>query len=604
MKSQQATGCRDSEDSDIETPRKRQKRLNSENFGDQRVRVATDLSKMYTFSKNTTNGHAVIDLTASPDRTPPRSAFVQRKGSNAIRPLKIQSQVGSKKLVVKNFRKEQKSSPDQFCDQIWLQLDSALSAIFSGEEPSYSREELYRGVENVCRHDRASILYERLCEKCRVHTTGYLREPLLQEMSAKGTAVLAKTVEMWSTWSDQMVIVRSIFFYLDRSYLLPRSKATTNESPKTSINELAIAQFRNLLLSNREVKERVIQDATDLIDAARRGNSDVYDPILLLKAIDMFHALSIYNKEFEPKMLACSKDFFEKWADVMSRPERIASYARQSHDLIHEETKRCKEMKFDTSTATEITQLLEQILISDCARLLVAADLVFPPLEADDRESLHVLYLLLQRKGLGEWLRPSFESYIASQGSKIVFDEAREQEMVTRLLTFKRKLDAIWEVSFEKHEGLGHSLREAFEGFINKTQKSNMTWGTDNPKPGEMIAKYVDMILKGGSKAIPTANGTELRAAEDEGNEDAMDEDAHISRELDQVLDMFRFVHGKAVFEAFYKRDLARRLLMGRSASADAEKSMLTRLRSGTRIRCPYHAPKLTIFRMWCWLHP
>jgi hypothetical protein len=46
------------------------------------------------------------------------------------------------------------------------------------------------------------------------------------------------------------------------------------------------------------------------------------------------------------------------------------------------------------------------------------------------------------------------------------------------------------------------------------------------------------------------------------------------------VLDLFRFVHGKAVFEAFYKNDLARRLLMGRSASSEAEKSMLARLKN------------------------
>jgi hypothetical protein len=43
-------------------------------------------------------------------------------------------------------------------------------------------------------------------------------------------------------------------------------------------------------------------------------------------------------------------------------------------------------------------------------------------------------------------------------------------------------------------------------------------------------------------------------------------------------LDLFRFIHGKVVFEAFYKKDLARRLLMGRSASADAERSMLSKL--------------------------
>ena len=35
-------------------------------------------------------------------------------------------------------------------------------------------------------------------------------------------------------------------------------------------------------------------------------------------------------------------------------------------------------------------------------------------------------------------------------------------------------------------------------------------------------------------------------------------------------------MQGKDVFEAFYKKDLAKRLLLGRSASADAEKGALS----------------------------
>ena len=38
---------------------------------------------------------------------------------------------------------------------------------------------------------------------------------------------------------------------------------------------------------------------------------------------------------------------------------------------------------------------------------------------------------------------------------------------------------------------------------------------------------------------------------------------------------------GKDVFEAFYKKDLAKRLLLSKSASYDAEKSMLLKLKQG-----------------------
>ena len=41
-----------------------------------------------------------------------------------------------------------------------------------------------------------------------------------------------------------------------------------------------------------------------------------------------------------------------------------------------------------------------------------------------------------------------------------------------------------------------------------------------------------------------------------------------------------RLIHGQDVFEAFYKKDLAKRLLVGKSASVDSEKSMLSKLKA------------------------
>ena len=45
------------------------------------------------------------------------------------------------------------------------------------------------------------------------------------------------------------------------------------------------------------------------------------------------------------------------------------------------------------------------------------------------------------------------------------------------------------------------------------------------------------------------------------------------------------YVPGKDVFEAFYKKDLAKRLLVGKSASVDAEKSMLSKLKQGMSLQ-------------------
>lgn len=109
--------------------------------------------------------------------------------------------------------------------------------------------------------------------------------------------------------------------------------------------------------------------------------------------------------------------------------------------------------------------------------------------------------------------------------------------------------------------------------------------------PTPYIAKHVD---------------SKLRA----GNKEATDEE--LEKMLDKIMIIFRFIYGmdlfsglskyrlfaeirnvkqlmsvnplflgKDVFEAFYKKDLAKRLLVGKSASVDAEKSMLSKLKHG-----------------------
>ena len=49
---------------------------------------------------------------------------------------------------------------------------------------------------------------------------------------------------------------------------------------------------------------------------------------------------------------------------------------------------------------------------------------------------------------------------------------------------------------------------------------------------------------------------------------------------FDQLIDLFRSIHGKDVFEAYYKKDLAKRLLLAKSSSTDLEQSMLSKLKA------------------------
>ena len=53
---------------------------------------------------------------------------------------------------------------------------------------------------------------------------------------------------------------------------------------------------------------------------------------------------------------------------------------------------------------------------------------------------------------------------------------------------------------------------------------------------------------------------------------------------LDKTITVFRFITDKDVFERYYKGHLAKRLLLGRSVSDDAERGMLAKL----KVECGY----------------
>ncbi|KAH8889390.1 Cullin-domain-containing protein [Thozetella sp. PMI_491] len=136
--------------------------------------------------------------------------------------------------------------------------------------------------------------------------------------------------------------------------------------------------------------------------------------------------------------------------------------------------------------------------------------------------------------------------------------------------------------AFEGDDNLMHGLRDAFANFINSGD-INSKWNTGTSKVGEMIAKYMDMLLRGGLKLLPPSllsDHKDRAQAEKSGEASTSDEDAELDRQLDAAVALFRFIEGKDVFEAFYKKDLSRRLLMGRSASQDAEQRTISKLKS------------------------
>lgn len=540
---------------------------------------------MYNFTSTrqsaTNGGGTAIDLTAS---SPPSTPQARRINGSISRPPGrggLNPATGAKKLVVKNLKTNTQWDSNAYLEKISGQLDAALALIFKGKQEGFSKEDLYRGVENVCRQGGASKLYSRLDERCRRHVEHDMRDSLVQRAGSPNVDILSNVMTEWAQWKEQMFVIRSIYFFLDRSYLL--------SSGKTNLSDLTPKLFRDIVFNNESLKSHIVEGACDLVAKERQQQSGG-DQDLFKRAVEMFHELTVYTASFEPRFLGHSQEFVDQWSTETSQEKNVPEYVALAGECITKEMDRCENFALSLSTRRDLLSLLEQHMIVRRETYLTDAKALASLLDENSVADLTALYALLSRRRLGSKLRPAFSAWVNDTGTNIVFAKDSD-DMIIHILSLKRRLDAIWKTAFQRDDELGQGLRESFETFMNKTKKGDATWGTDNSKVGEMIAKYVDQLLRGGAKAIPEvltakrnsiAEGVPLPKAveEDNNGDDDMDEDAEINIQLDQVLDLFRFVHGKAVFEAFYKKDLARRLLMGRSASADAERSMLSRLKT------------------------
>lgn len=96
-------------------------------------------------------------------------------------------------------------------------------------------------------------------------------------------------------------------------------------------------------------------------------------------------------------------------------------------------------------------------------------------------------------------------------------------------------------------------VKGAFERFLN----------IDPNIISEYLAKFLDFYLK-----------------KNTGSSNATMNDEKLEKLVTETVALFKFVNAKDVFEEFYLRGLARRLLLKKSASTEAEKIMMSKIRT------------------------
>lgn len=441
----------------------------------------------------------------------------------------------AKKLVIKNF-KEKPKLPENYTDETWQKLKEAVDAIENSTSIKYNLEELYQAVENLCSYKISANLYKQLRQICEDHIKAQIHQ--FREDSLDSVLFLKKIDKCWQDHCRQMIMIRSIFLFLDRTYVLQNSMLP-------SIWDMGLELFRTHIISDQKVQTKTIDGILLLIERERNG--EAIDRSLLRSLLSMLSDLQIYQDSFEHRFLEETNRLYAAEGQRLMQEREVPEYLHHVNKRLEEEADRVITY-LDQSTQKPLIATVEKQLLGEHLTTTLQKGLNHL-LDENRIQDLSLLYQLFSRvRGGVQVLLQHWIEYIKAFGSTIVINPEKDKTMVQELLDFKDKVDHVIDICFMKNEKFVNAMKEAFETFINKRPN----------KPAELIAKYVDSKLR-------------------TGNKEATDEE--LEKMLDKIMIIFRFIYGKDVFEAFYKKDLAKRLLVGKSASVDAEKSMLSKLK-------------------------
>ena len=290
---------------------------------------------------------------------------------------------------------------------------------------------------------------------------------------------------------------------------------------------------------------KAVRGLLALVEKERMG--ETVDRARLKRLLGMFANLGIYQECFEKPFLEASVTFYRAEGERFMAQTDSPDYLKHCEARLGEESARCAGY-LDPGTSRPLTAVVEANLVEKHIGGIL--DKGFDKMVAGHRlDDLSRLHGLLSRVSRQEKLRVAFVAHIKKQGEAVVRDEENDKDMVQNLLDMKARADSVVAEAFGGGEMFTNALKESFEAFINCRQN----------RPAELIAKFLDAKLRVGNKS-----------SDEQEMEDM----------LDVVLTLFRYIQGKDVFEAFYKKDLAKRLLLGKSASIDSEKSMISRLKA------------------------
>jgi cullin 1 len=329
---------------------------------------------------------------------------------------------------------------------------------------------------------------------------------------------------------------------------------------------LHLVRWRHQLFN--QVSEKVMDAVLMLVEKQRNGETIEHGQIK--QVVDSFvslgldehdntkSTLEVYRFHFEKPFLAATEQFYEAESKQFVAENSVVEYMKKAETRLNEEEERVR-MYLHPDIGQPLKKACNKVLIADHAGILKDEFQIL--LDTDREEDMARMYNLLSRLTDGlDPLRQKFETHVRKAGLGAVnkvasdADKLEPKVYVDALLDVHTRYQGLVKRAFNDEPEFTRSLDNACREFVNR---NDICKAGSNKSP-ELLAKYTDVLLR--------KSGTGV-------------EEAELDATLTQIMTVFKYIEDKDVFQKFYSRMLARRLVHSNSSSDDAETSMISKLK-------------------------
>ncbi|KAL1960083.1 hypothetical protein VTO42DRAFT_255 [Malbranchea cinnamomea] len=487
-------------------------------------------------------------------------------------------------------------------DTEWKRLETSLLEIHTKNASNLSFEEMYRSTYHLMRLMRQGpALYDRVCEMEKtwlmkdvypkivacitpslVVDDDSIGPDQVNEGRDAAERFLSKIREIWEDHQLCMGMITDVLMYMD--------KVMINERRLPSIYNTSMSLFRDHVLrapigedSSRTISSIFESTVLFMIHLEREGT--VIDRSLIRHCIYMLEGLyefgnedesgKLYFTTFEPAFLEASRRFYLAEGQRLLSTTDASTFCRRVAARISEEEDRTRFMLCQ-ATGPKIQRVLDECLIEkNLGEIIEMEDSgVKYMLDNDRLTDLANVFTLVSRIDpkktsltravrnriieLGEKINIAAKEYVQSSSKEtgkgkypeekpVNLQTAAAIKWVDDVLQLKQKFDKVWEEAFDRDQTMQSAITASFGDFINI-----------NTRSAEHLSLFFDENLKKGIKG----------KSEEE-----------VDTVLENGITLLRYIRDKDHFETYYKKHLARRLLLKRSASMDAERQMISKMK-------------------------